>query len=225
MLRNLGSLLALLAIATIITQAIGLAVLAYQGRLSTNNVAQIAAILHGVDLLSQRDNNQDPPLVAAVSIEEILEARAMQSRQLELRAQNIEDRAAEAQRLQLQLQQDLLLYQQARQHFEQKLNDWEQGEKAQALAATVTLLGRMKPKLAHELLLEMLKNHEMDAVLTLLKELPVDKQSKIVAEFKEPEEVRLLADILRRLREGEPQADLADETRRRLEEASAGSGL
>lgn len=174
-----------------------------------------------MDLLAEaKPPETPPPATSAVSVEEILEARALRWRQLELREQTIEDRATEVQRLQRKLQEDVTIYQQARQQFEQRLNDWENGEKAQALEATIALLGRMKPKQAKEQLLEMLKSHEMDAVLTLLKGLPVDKQSKIVAEFKDPEEVRLLADILRRLREGQPEVGLADETRARLEEAS-----
>ncbi len=225
MLGKVGALLGLAAIATLLAQALGLAYLASQGRLNKHTMAQIGAVLHGVDLLAQAKSREESAPVAAVSVDEVLRARALQSRQLELRAQNIEDRAAEAERLQLKLQQNLELYQQARQKFEQQLDDWERGEKAQALAITATLLGRMKPKQAQEQLMEMLKNKEMDAVLTLLKDMPVDKQSKIVAEFKEPEEVRLLADILRRLREGEPEAELANETRGRLEETPRGGGL
>lgn len=220
MLRKMGALIGLLAVATLLAQGVGLAYLSAQGRLNARSISQIAAVLHGVDLMAQAPPSEEPPPTTAVSVDEILQARALRWRQLELREQTIQDRANEVQRLQRKLEEDLSLYQQARHQFEQRLEDWANGEKAQALEATIALLGRMKPKQAKEQLLEMLKSGEMDAVLTLLKGLPVDKQSKIVAEFKDPEEVRLLADILRRLREGQPEIGLADETRQRLEEAS-----
>src|SRR5690606_9808498 len=113
---------------------------------------------------------------------------------------SIDDRAAQLRTMQRKFEEDLTTYKQARQQFEQQLADWEEGEEAQAREEAIALFGRMKPKQAKEQLFEMLKSGEMDAVLTILKGLPVDKQIKIFAEFKEPEEVRLLADILRRLR-------------------------
>lgn len=219
MLRKVGAVIGLLAVATLLAQGVGLAYLGAQGRLNARSVSQIAAILHGVDLLAEARPPETPAPAVAVSVEEILQARALRWRQLELREQNIDDRAAQMRQMQRKLGEDVAIYQQARQQFEQRLNDWEEGEEAQAREESIALFGRMKPKQAKEQLFEMLKSGEMDAVLTILKGLPVDKQIKIFAEFKEPEEVRLLADILRRLREGEPRVGWAEQARERLEDA------
>jgi len=219
MLRKVGAIIGLLAVATLLAQGVGLAYLAAKGRLNARSVSQIAAILHGVDLLAEARPPETPTPTVAVSVDEILQARALRWRQLELREQSIEDRANQLRHMQRKLQEDMTLYQQARQQFEKQLNDWQEGEEAQAREEAIALFGRMRPKQAKEQLLEMLKSGETDAVLTILKGLPVDKQSKIFAEFKEPEEVRLLADILRRLREGEPRVGWAEQARARLEDA------
>src|SRR5690606_27787873 len=102
--RKLGATIGLLAAATLLAQGVGLAFLAAQGRLNARSVSQIAAILHGVDLLAEaKPPETPPPATSAVSVEEILEARALRWRQLELREQTIEDRATEVQRLQRKL--------------------------------------------------------------------------------------------------------------------------
>ena len=58
----------------------------------------------------------------------------------------------------------------------------------------------------------------MRDVVTILKTMPSDKQKKILAEFKlEPEEEQL-AEVLRQVRLGSPDADLIRNTRQELQQ-------
>ena len=79
------------------------------------------------------------------------------------------------------------------------------------------IIGSAKPKQAKEQLVQMLDNDELDIVVALLAALPDTKRSKIIAEFKTPNEAEQLGQILRRMREGYPDVALPEETLKQLE--------
>ena len=71
-----------------------------------------------------------------------------------------------------------------------------------------------------ELLLEMLDDEELNQVVVLLAAMPTSKCAKIMAEFRTAEEITQLNDILRKIREGYPEHDLADGTLAALDQTA-----
>jgi alanyl-tRNA synthetase len=79
------------------------------------------------------------------------------------------------------------------------------------IAELTTLAENMQPELAKKYLLDMYKNQEYDRIIWVLKGMEPKKRKNIVNEFQSDEEVANMADILRRIGNGEPDAKLADD--------------
>jgi lysophospholipase L1-like esterase len=107
--------------------------------------------------------------------------------------------------------------QKLRDDFDKELRTTREGALAVGGEQARQILENIKPKQAKEQLLDMLKNDEMDKVVTLLAGMSDSKRAKIVGEFRTPEEAQQLSDILRRIREGAPEAALSDDAQQKLE--------
>jgi hypothetical protein len=57
----------------------------------------------------------------------------------------------------------------------------------------------------------------MREVVALLSAMVPSKRSKVIAEFKTPEEEEKLAELLKIIREGDPELSLIDDAKRQLE--------
>jgi hypothetical protein len=85
-------------------------------------------------------------------------------------------------------------------------------------------LEAIAPKQAKEQLVKMLQdpkspaNDPMEDTVRILKAMPLDKRKKILAEFKTPEEVKTLAEILRVVRLGGSDTELMRDTRAQLQQ-------
>jgi hypothetical protein len=81
----------------------------------------------------------------------------------------------------------------------------------------------LQPKAAKDQLLRILDSPDVPAetalnqVVTIFKNLAIDKRKKIVSEFKETDSQKL-QDILRQIRLGMPEVDVLRDTRMRLQE-------
>ena len=88
------------------------------------------------------------------------------------------------------------------------------GARDAALLEVQRTLEAIAPKQAKEQLLRMLAeaktpaDQPMEDVLRILKAMPLDKRKKILAEFKTPEEIEKLADVLREIRLGGSDAQM-----------------
>jgi len=67
------------------------------------------------------------------------------------------------------------------------------------------------------LLAQMLQQKELDDVVTLMTTMSDGKRAKIIAEFKTPEEIKQMDEILRRVRQGQPGAGAAENTQKQLQ--------
>jgi hypothetical protein len=224
LLRTGLSLFAYFCVATVLAQIILLAYLALTWQLDRNKVVQILAIAQGVDIFAirdqaQRDRDQVSP--EQVSYQQIRETRAVKVRHLELREQalrqGLEQLAAEGRKL----ADDMQRQQQLKESFQKELVDLQQGAVASGRENARVKLESLKPKQAKEQLAEMLKNDELDDVVALLAGMPDSKAGKIMAEFKLPEESQQLYQILRRIREGFPESELAAATQNKLNQPNA----
>ena len=64
----------------------------------------------------------------------------------------------------------------------------------------------------------MIDKQEMNEVVTILVAMPIAKRAKIVSEFKTPDELQKLDEMLRLIRQGVPEVNLIDKTRSQIGE-------
>jgi len=224
LLRTGASLWGYFCVATILAQIILLVYLTPTWQLDRDKVVQILAIAQGIDILAIREQaqgNRDQISPEQVSYEQVRETRAVKVRHLELREQALQQGlgqlAAESRKLTEAMQQDL----QVRQAFQKELLALQQGAVTAGRENARLKLESLKPKQAKEQLTEMLKKDELDEVVALLAAMPESKASKIMAEFKLPEETEQLYKILRKIREGFPESTLAANTQNLLRQPNS----
>ncbi|GAB4128676.1 hypothetical protein [Thermopirellula anaerolimosa] len=143
------------------------------------------------------------------SYDAILQRRALAYRDLELKSlalQNLQDQLR-VEETRFDEQQKLLAKRE--ESFQEKVKAI-QDESVTAGRETVRrTLESIKPTQAKLLLLDMLNKGEEQEVVALLAEMNDSKRSKIIAEFRTPEETDKIAEVLRLLREGGEMAEIA----------------
>lgn len=197
-----------LAVAMIVT------VVALKGGFRHDKLEQITAVIQGVDLLALREKVEADRAHAAqekVSLADVAEARARKSRDFEMREQELRNQLARTTTMQAQLADTADRYYRMKQDFETRLKNLREGAIAANMESARSLLENVKPKQAKEQLQKMIEDGEMKQVVSLFAAMPIEKQAKISAEFKTPEESKQLAEVLRMIRAGEPDVTLIDE--------------
>ncbi len=214
----LASLLAYFAVGTLLTQAILLGVAVWKWDLDRDRLIQILALAQGVDLFAMREGAlvKEETLAEQVSFEEIRAARALKYRNLELREQALASGLAQLRTQQQNLAEERRRFKLARDAFDSQLTAMREGAVAQGLEEVRRILETVRPAQAKAQLLEMLNNDELDTVVMLLAGMPDQKRSKIIGEFKLPQEQAKIAEVLSRILEGTPNAELANTTQEKL---------
>ncbi len=213
-------MLTYLAIATVLAQ-VALAVFLWQSwKLDGNRLIQMLAIAQGVDLFALRDQleaERDDLLPEQVSYDEILQQRAVHVRNLEFREESLANSLSDLDFRQRDFVEETRRLRQVRTGFETELAEVREGLAAERRDEIRTWLMRMRPRQAKEQVILMLEEGELDEVVLLFAEMPDVARARIAAEFRTPEEAEQLGEVLRRLREGLPEAELVDGAREALE--------
>jgi hypothetical protein len=108
--------------------------------------------------------------------------------------------------------------------FDQRLANLETAGTDSALVEVQRTLEAMSPKQAKDQVLRMLEeaptaeDDPMQDVVAIFKALPETKQKKLFAEFKTPDELEQLAEILQQIRLGLPDSELIRDTRSQLQQ-------
>jgi hypothetical protein len=204
--------------ATVIAEGVVAAFLVTSLHIDRRRLAQVVAVARGVDLATAKENQ--PKVVESsseqVSYEQVLEARAMKSRNLEIREQALKGSLDQLSFEQGRLAEEKEAFQKLKGGFEQNLATikkqtldagWE--ENRQALLS-------VKPKQAKALILEMLEKNELEEVVALMAPMPEARLAKIISEFKQADEAKKIDEILRRIRHGEPITDAAEKVQQQL---------
>jgi len=225
-MKKLGLVLACVCIGTLLAQGAGLALLWSKGDLNRVTIAKLLAVLYGIE--------PKPVAVAAAaeaskadreqpSWEEIEQARVLRMRQIEMREQNLAAEAARVRALQLNLQQSQSGFEQARNAFEAKLKDDREGALAAGRDSVRALWESMKAKQAKEQILQMYEGGDVDDVVRIMAAMAPSKQAKIAAEFKTPEEQKVLNEITAMILEGKPLTQTIDDTQAALSPTPGGA--
>jgi len=215
---KLGRLLLYFAAATLLAQlVIGTTWLA-SGRLNREKLLEMLAVIQGINLWEIKEDNQPVQRDVTseqVSLERIAAQRALASRDMELREQ-----ALRGQFDQIQSQRRKLVTEREHQDrlekaFAQRLEEEKQRTDNQGLEEAVETIVRMQPKQAKEVLrlrLDTKSEEELDQVVAILSAMPPAGRAKILKEFKTPDEIKQLDEILRKIEEGGPAAGTIEST-------------
>jgi hypothetical protein len=205
-------------VGTVITQMLLAAVLLPKLKLNNERIAQIAAIAQGADLAPKEGPKGTPPLEnEQASYQEIVEARAVKYRNLELREQQLRNNLVQVQSEEGKLVDDMKRSKQLADSFNAQLEAVRKSATSSGMDDLLRTIVKMQPKQAKEQLIVMLDNKEMDAVVSLIRQMPDKQRANIVGQFKTDEEKEKLSEVLRRLREGQPEMQVVEKTQAKAE--------
>jgi hypothetical protein len=225
LLRGAMAMFLYTCVATVIAEAILLVYLSRTWQLDRGRLTQILAIAYGIDLSAGKDEAESDQKSAGaeqVSFEQILEARALKSRNLELREQALQNGAGQLRFDQEKIAVEKKQFTQFKENFYADLEKLEKGNVAGGMDENRRILEAMKPKQAKELIAQMLADNKLNDVVVLLTAMADSKRAKILGEFKTPDEILRVGDLLRCLRDGAPVADKAEDARRKLAPSATG---
>lgn len=210
--RLIGGILSLViyfCVATVLAEVILLVFAAKSWGLDRTKLIRVLAAAQGVELA--------PKVVAApgkspgesgeqASYEQLLEARALKARNLELREQALHNGLDQLGVEQAKLAATQADFQRSRDQFQadvdalaKKQKELQEGGYEEVRRSLIAA----KPKQAKDLIVQMMEKNEINDVVALLTPVPEKQRAKIFAEFK-GEEVRKVDEILRLIRRGEP---------------------
>lgn len=214
-------LLVYACVGTIISELILLSYLKSAWNIDRERLMQVMAAAQGIlpaGAAESQTKGADEKVAEQPSYEQILEARAIKYRNLELRERDLLNGLGRLQTEMTNLAEEKKRYKQLREGFDAQLLSMREGSAAAGQDEVRRTLESVKPKQAKALILAMLDNKEVDEVVTLLSPMPDGKRAKIFGEFKTTEELEKLGEVLRRIREGLPSASVPENTRKQLEQ-------
>lgn len=208
--------------ATLIAQLVVIAYVWSAWEIDQVKTLRILAIARGEEpaVPPPKEAKKEQPPAEQVSYEAILNRRAVKLRDLELREQSLALALDELKIQQQELAESRQQEQQQRTQFASELQSLKEGAEATGRELVRRTLETVKPRQAKEQLLQMLEKNEIDVVVLLLANMPENRRAKILTEFKTSEENEKLAEVLRRLREGRPEASLIDRTQQQMTQSS-----
>ncbi len=215
----LAPLLAYFAVATLLAQVLLLGLAVWKWDLRRDRVVQILAIAQGVDLFAMQEGalaKVEDVVMEQVSFDEIRATRALKYRNLEYREQSLASRLAQLQTERQKLAEDRRRFTLAREAFQTELEGIREGALADGLDEVRRILETIRPAQAKAQLMELLNDEQIDTVVMLLADMPDQRRSKIIGEFKTPQEQATVAEVLRRILEGVPVGELATATQENL---------
>lgn len=226
LLHTLVIAIACLSVGTVLSAAGMGSYLAVKWDLNREKLVKILAVAQGVDLAAAKAQPapaqpEDSPEQG--SYDQMLEARAAKFRNLELREQALRGGVEQLRRDEARVIEEKAITAKARQSLEAQLADIEKQATEAGWEQNRNSLQAIKPKQAKELLLQMLARKEMDDVVALLAPMNDSKRAKIIAEFKTPEEIEKIGEVLRIIRHGEPRSTAASRVGQQLHPSASGT--
>ena len=222
-LNWLGTLFIALCVGTFLSLAVLVGMLWWKGALTDDRWLGMLAALQGIEPIPALAAGGEGTDAEQPSLDQLLDQRVAASLDLELRETAIDKSLGDLRILETNIKTENDRLDKWKLSFDMRLAKLESQTTDEALLQLQRMLEVMSPKQAKDQILRMLKDSPntdddpMRDVVTILKTMPGDKQKKILAEFKlEPEEQKL-AEVLRQVRLGSPDADLIRETRNELQ--------
>lgn len=205
--------------ATMIAEVIILCYLWSSWNMDRGRLVQMLAIAQGLDLL-QPEAEADPlranPAPEQPTMDEIIAARASADRNLSMREMALRSGVEELKLAQRRLTEQRDAYERLKNGFQAELARLKQGAEAEGRSAFSATMERLEPEQAKTFLLEMLEKNEIEEVVILLAGMEERRRSALLGEFQAPDEIAKIAEVLRLIRQGHPQAALAEEVSQKV---------
>ena len=205
-----------MCLATLISQAAVVGYLWTSGTLSRHKARQIADVMAGVDMISAdmaKSAGQLDELTQQVSFEDIVQHRVAKSLDLDLREQAVGKGLTDLRALATQLEEDTRRFDVRREAFNDNLTRLEDGAKGNAINEVRLTLEALRPRQAKDQMIRMLEDDQMEAVVTIIKGMTLDKRKKLLAEFKVADEPDKLAEILKQILHGVPETTVIEQAK------------
>lgn len=218
-----GTLLAAICVATVAAQAILLGYLWSRGRLTERTVTRAIAVANGAELATASGDaarSSEPAAEAEQpSLDDLARARAVHSRDIELREQALDDNLTMVKSEYAKLIDEKDRYERIKAAFRSQLDTLREGTLANNRETARQILETIKPKQAKDQILRMVKDGQLNDVVLILSQMPGGKRAKVIQEFKTDAEAETLAEVLKLIREGVPETSLIDDTEQKLNQA------
>lgn len=217
----LGTLFTYFCVASMIALIAAGAALWFKGALDRDRLYRVLAAAHGIDVITlhkqivkeKKEADDEQP-----SYKERFTELTLKSLDLDLREDAVSNAWSEMHELRISLEVDRNRFEELKQAYAAKLQEIADEEQATSLKELQRTLEAIKPEQAKEQILKMLEDDAMDDVVTILKNMAIDKRKKIIAEFEQGADADKLYDILKNIRLGEPNATQNREAQKALSE-------
>jgi hypothetical protein len=221
----LGNLLVAVSLGTFVSLVILLVMLWWKGALGDERILGMLTALQGIQptppkpVAGQLDPDAEQP-----SLQQLLQARLRSSLDLDLRESAVDKTLGDLRSMESQLQTETKRLDAWKKDFDARLAKLETAATDTALLQLQQTLQTIDPKQAKEQVMKMLEDpvtgtdDPMHDVVTIFKAMPLEKQKKIFQQFKSPEEVKTMAEVLRQIRLGTPDSELLRNTRSQLQQ-------
>ena len=219
LLGMLVTLVAAACVATVIAAVVLIAFYARSWKVDHDRFVQAVAILQGKSPESllpppppKKESDSEQPAYDQFLAAQGLKARDLEQRELTVRA-NIQQFQEELNKI----VEERKRVQSVRDDLQAKLDDLNTSAAAAGTENVLQTLQTVKPKQAKDLLQLRLDKGDIDVVVKLLTDMSDSKRSKIIAEFKTETEMEQIGEVLDRIRQGQPTAEMVDETGKKLQ--------
>jgi hypothetical protein len=215
-----------LCFATALAEAGVLAVLWQRGQINHETLNNLQIVARDVPVREMYDKlliEAEPVQEEMVSFADVEAARMLTNLDLDLRDLSADKGLADAQQLDLMLEEETNRYSQVKSEFDTRWKTLQEVAVDSELQDVGRQIATVAPSLAKDQLLRILNDEQLDPemalqqVVTIFRNLSIDKRKKIVLEFKD-QDSSSLHEILRQIRLGVPQMTLIRETRDRLDQ-------
>ncbi len=219
------NLVVYLSAATMIATVIMLCYLWSTWHMDRGRLVQMLAIAQGLDLFQTEAENDGEGGVSAEqpSMQQIIDARLSQDRDLKMREMALQNGIEQLRTERRQVAEQRGAYERRRTDFLTEVAQIKEGAEADGRAIVGTTLETVEPDQAKVLLLEMLDKQETEDVVILMTAMNERKRAGILGEFKTPDEIAKIAEVLRLIRQGHPQAALAEEVSQKVDPQNPGA--
>lgn len=218
MVSKLMKVFVAFCIGTVLTQMVLFGYFLTRGSLNGDTMTQVIALMNGIDIsgtrlqqiMRQSEDREQP------DFDDILEARKMTSYDMDLRLRSQKENRDDLATLQAELRDERAKFDLRRMAFKAELEEISQGVQENGLQDVQRMVQSLDAVQAKEQLLIMYDDERIDDVVTLIKGMSSEKRKDIMAEFVLEGEPEKLADILRRIGEGNPTKSLIDKAQEGL---------
>ncbi len=202
-------------VATMLALGIGLGYLWTTGKLSSEKAFKILAVVHDVELvnpqLEQTAVEAETP--EQLSYSDIEKLRDIRSRDLDLKIVAMNKGIEELRWRRALLTEEKTRYELIKAAFEKTLAELSGTSTRQGFANNRQIWETIPPNIVKQQIMAMVDEEEIDDVVIILADIANAKKGKIIQQFTEPNEVKVMDDILRKIRLGLPMKPVIDQAR------------